>query len=200
MGSRVVVCLEGLNGVGKSATARVLARELGVPIVRAFRHDATDVHLGREQGRGRLDELRALGVPANTYVDDIYTADLLVGLGLSAVLDRSMASATAYGLLYGDVRTQARAQALAEAWQEQWGRYKGQFLYVHMTARPEVMAARTDGRWSPNDKQNPVLEREFTRVFRSLHLPKLHLDTSDSPDAADNARRIVDTLRRADAG
>jgi hypothetical protein len=195
----VVICLEGLNGVGKSATARALSIELEVPIVRPFRHDATNVHLGREQGRSKLDALRALGVPANTYVDDIYTADLIVGLGISAVLDRSMASATAYGLLYGDVRTLSRAQALADAWQEQWSKYKGRFLYVHMTARPEVMAARCDGRWSPNDKQHGPLEREFTRMYRSIRLPKFHIDTSDSPGAEDNARAIVQALSGADA-
>ncbi len=198
MGPRVII-LEGLNGVGKSAVARLLSASLGIPIIRPFRHSDSERHLGREPGRGLQQSLRSLGIPANTFVDDMYVADLVTALGASAVLDRSMASAIAYGLLYKDVRDVQHALALTEAWQEAWARYAGRLLYVYLTADSATMAARTEGRWAPNPVEECELDRGFKLAYRWTRLPKLKLDTTTMPDAEATAARILEAAH-ADVG
>ncbi|MGW8177332.1 MAG: hypothetical protein ACWGQW_00825 [bacterium] len=176
----MIVVLEGLNGTGKSATAGPLADALKVPIVRPFRGANADEHLGRD-GDDRMARLRQLGIPANTFVDDIYVADILMSMKASAVLDRSMGSAIAYGLLYGDIPDVKRAQELLGEWQTIMRAGSGIVLYVNVTARREVRRQRcdSDGRWKPNAEQEKQLEKWFAHVFRDVALPKVTFDTSD---------------------
>jgi len=166
-----LIVLEGLNGVGKSVHAEALSEALGTPVVKP---------LGRSLGvDGRhQNALRSLGIPANTFVDDIYVADLLAATGASAVLDQSIGSALAYGTMYKDIATVRRATRLLALWQELIEPYDAPLLYVHMAASHEVRAERCKGRWSPSEDQERHLKSWFKRVYGSLKIPKMSLDTS----------------------
>lgn len=193
-----VVILEGLNGVGKSALAKLLCPALGLKTVRCFRRDASQ-HLGRGDVRNRAEGLRAMGVPANTFVDDIYVAELMVTLGAGGLLDRSMGSAIAYGLLYNDIPGPGRAAELLTEWQETWLQHPGPVLYVYLVAEPGVLAKRCAGRWSPDEKQTAQLKRMFDFVYENTKLPKVCIDTSALPDALDSASLVLKTLQDAQA-
>ncbi len=188
-----LIVLEGLNGVGKSAHAVGLSEALGVPILRPFRQ-APDVHLGRSGDRQSM--LRAHGIPVNTFVDDIYTADFVASTGISAVLDRSIGSAIAYGTLYGDVKSSRAATRLLVLWHELLKPYAGPILYVHMTANHETRQRRCQGRWAPSDEQAHHLSVWFHRVYHEhIKVPKMELDTSDVLSAFDGVKRILDRMR-----
>lgn len=193
-----VIVLDGLNGVGKSAAARVLSARLGIPIIRPFRHADANHHLGREPGRGTQRTLRGLGIPANTFVDDIYTADLVTALNASALLDRSMPSAVAYGLLYKDVSDLNQALALVDEWQRMWTAYQGDFVYVHMVADQATMRERLVGRWAPDSAEERKLDNAFRLVYRWLRVRKVQLDTTKLTSPEDTAERILEAFR-ADA-
>lgn len=178
----MIIVLEGLNGVGKSARARQLSELTGVPVVRPFRR-SPDQHLGREDG-GLLKRLRALGIPANTYVEDMFMADMLVQTGASAILDRSMISGVAYGALYNTLPGATRAERsdvameLVRLWQETLKRYSGVVLYVSLTATRTTCQERTVGRWSPDPAQERELSMWYDVGWQTLDLPKMHLDTT----------------------
>lgn len=191
----LTIVLDGLNGVGKSATARILSALLGIPIVRPFRHQDMDRHLGRESGRGVQRSLRDLGIPANTFVDDIYAADLITALGASALLDRSMPSAIAYGMLYKDVRDLDHALALTDVWQALWDKYGGRLVYVYMTADVPTMSARCEGRWAPSPVERSQLDQTFRLVYRWLNVRKIRVDTTELATPEATAHRITELLR-----
>ena len=69
-----VIILEGVNGTGKSLYAKKLAGGLNAAIIRTFRqgdnhHFTGDTPMERD--------LKALGVPYNTHVDEMYVADFI---------------------------------------------------------------------------------------------------------------------------
>ncbi len=190
----MIYILEGLNGVGKSACAKYLSKHMGLPIVRPFRGADSDTHLGHEDDHEDdhyvLSRLRDHGVPVNTFVDDIYTADFLVSTGIHAVLDRSIASAIAYGLVNKEIESVHEANQLLELWQSIIIK-RVDVLYVNMTARRNVRKARCKGRWYPTKGVDAELEKWFTRVFGNVTSPKITLDTSDAPSPKDGATRIL---------
>lgn len=190
----MIVVLEGLNGVGKSACAKLLQDQLHAPIVRAFRGGGESTHLGREDSNLQ-SKFRAIGIPANTFVDDIYTADLLAQIGVNAIMDRSMGSAIAYGMLYGDISSPRRAKQLLSVWERLISGAPGSVLYVYMKARPEVRKQRCKARWQPTKDQTGKLEKWFNLVFRSIDIDKIVVDTSDSPSPEAGVKRIVNQLR-----
>jgi hypothetical protein len=187
----MILVLEGLNGVGKSHRAKLLSQMLGTPIIRPFRR-SMDQHMGREDG-GMQARLRSLGIPANTYVEDVFVADLLVQTGASAILDRSVVSGIAYGCLYGTMpgvsgtdRDDVGMEVL-RFWLEVVKGYKaGPLLYVAMTADRPVREARTVGRWRPNEREERQLARWYDLAWRALiDIPRMALDTTSGDDDAD---------------
>ena len=194
----MIIILEGLNGTGKSATALPLADTLGASILRPFRGKDTSKHLGRD-GDGRMERLRKLGIPANTFVDDIYVADFLASTGVPAVLDRSMGSAVAYGMLYGDIPSAVVGRDLLTEWQNILMSSAKKILYVNVTCRRDVRRKRCkdDRRWCPTASQENMLEQWFSHIFGDIQLPKMILDTSDiepSEIGATGCRRVTRAL------
>lgn len=175
-----VIILEGLNATGKTFCAQTLQKELSIPIIRPFRQHQE--HLGVKD-QGIQDHLRSYGVPANTYVDDFYTSDFLIQSEISAILDRSMGSGVAYGLLYGDIPDSKFAKVVFMEWQERLEDYPGQVLYVHTSARRDIRKQRCkkDKRHILSVDQEKKLEKWFDQVFKSIVFDKMVLDTSDMP-------------------
>jgi len=195
----MLIILDGTNGTGKSTHACRIVELLNkgghhnYRVLRALRNNPA-LHLGREDG-GRVKRLRELGVPVNTFVDDIYMADFLAATGVRAVLDRSIGSAIAYGLLYKDITGWDAAQQLLSCWQEIIAKYPDPVVYIWMKAAPSTRDSRcrAASRWHPTREQDKLLDRAFNLVFQSLAIKKHIVDTSDVPDAGiDNTcRRII---------
>jgi len=198
----VIIVLEGLNGVGKSAVAKILVdvanrSTSGGPAVglRPWRRNP-DQHLGRD-GDTFQAELRSLGVPANTYVDDLYVADFLAATQGDAVLDRSIASGIAYGMLYGDLADSKKARGILRMWESLLENANPPFLYVYMCASGEVRQKRCGKRWNPNKSETSTLEKWFDLVFKDVQMPKFRLDTSEVPTPKHSALKILKRIQDA---
>jgi thymidylate kinase len=107
----MILVLEGAEGTGKTSLATALVERHGFVSYR------TMAWKDGRQSPHQLSVWRERGVPVNTFVDDIYAADLLaclasnIGLAWTSriVLDRSMPS----GVAYAPEGPQAHAQAVA---------------------------------------------------------------------------------------
>lgn len=176
----MIVVLEGVNGTGKTTYAEKLSKGLNAPVIRPFRqgpdhHFTGTTHIERE--------LKALGVPYNTHVDDLYTADILgrlVKQNMPVILDRSVGSAIAHG-----ERPLRDAGRLIGLWQQLLGP-KAQVLYVWLTAPYSVALERlkADGRdgHSPScyHAEYKRLQGLFRYVFEMINYQKLQIDTAET--------------------
>lgn len=167
----MLIILEGLNGVGKSTYAKALAVELGATVYRPFRTHS-DEHFN---GQTKIElELKALGVPSNTYLEDIFAADFLGKLAprnsIRVILDRSLPSA----VVYGSIR-QYNAEALLALWQELLRPEHA--LYVWLRAKADVRTGRLVGRGTDHLKTSELMERKFQMCFGLITMPKLVLET-----------------------
>lgn len=92
----MILILEGPEGAGKTSLARHLSGRHGFIRYRALSD-------GGRLTPSATAEWRGAGVPANTFVDDIYVADVLCALSTNGrdatrvLLDRSMVSGCLYG-------------------------------------------------------------------------------------------------------
>ncbi len=185
-----VVIIEGVNGTGKSTLAEALSERYNWPVVRPWRANP-DQHLGVADG-GEQGRLRALGIPANTFVDDFYVAEMLRVLGQSAILDRSMGSGIAYGLLDGTVGKKDVSPILKE-----WARIldaQGAF-YVHLACPLKVSQERA-GAKRLTSKEYGALTRTFDKVLQRVPFAKARIDTSIY-DLADVQRLVWGGMNKA---
>ena len=198
----MIIVLEGVNGTGKSTYAEKLSNGLNAPVIRPFRqgsghHFTGTTHIERE--------LKALAVPYNTHVDDLYTADILGRLlkynkHLPVILDRSVGSAIAHG-----ERPLGDSGRLIGLWQQLLGP-DTQVLYVWLTAPWEVVDQRMDGDLMRarlrNNKRHHVTREEhaclhglFRYVFEMIRYTKMEIDTATvAPD--DGVLQIVEFMGR----
>jgi predicted ATPase len=172
-----IVVLEGVNGVGKTSYATAL-EAIGYAVLRPFRPNS-GFHFDGNSRHER--ELKALGVPVNTCVDDLYVADILGKLGrqptaygpqaLNVVLDRSMPSAIAYES--GPLAT-PRTMELMQRWKASFSDAK--VVYVNLVAPWEVCKFRLDP--SRASTLRDTLPIRFGALFEMINWPKLTIDTS----------------------
>lgn len=195
-----VIVLEGVNGTGKSTYAQKLSKGLNAPVIRPFRlgpdhHFTGTTHIERE--------LKALGVPYNTHVDDLYTADILGRMlkfnkHLPVILDRSVGSAIAHG-----ERSMGDAGRLIGLWHQLLGPGT-QVLYVWLTAPWETVDRRLDGdamraklssgkRHHFQAAEHARLHGMFRYVFEMVRHQKLEIDTT-TVDVDDGVLRIVELM------
>ncbi len=191
----MIIVLEGVNGTGKSTYARALADGLNAAIIRPFRqgpghHFTGDTAIERD--------LKAFGVPYNTHVDELYTADMLSRLWkarqrVSIVLDRSVGSSVAYGDVgLGD------AGKLLKLWSTLLGS-DVPLLYVWLTATWSVASARLalDGRM-PTEAGAEALHyqrhRRFMHVFQLVTYKKMEIIT-DVTLVHEGVKRILAEAR-----
>jgi thymidylate kinase len=181
----VILLLDGLNGTGKTTLAKQLSEWFGLPICRVFRrpdNKGGDVHWGAfhqgvSRGSDRSTETQLLteaGVPFNTFVDDLYTADIVAKLrppGL--ILDRSMPSSLVYGTVRGEPVWQdsALAERVWRYWESLLLEYGAPVHYFMLTGDYENLRARcySEDRWHPDREvwsQYDGLYRRTALIFR----------------------------------
>ncbi len=173
----MIVILEGANGVGKSTYAHELELGDGLRLYRAFRRGNTELHWGAKEGGEEAvrTQLEALGIPLNTYIDDLYLADFIQSFSLDAVLDRSLPSAIAYDSL--DLLQGATAGQLLEAWQKMMACSVSPVLYVWLKTSYRMAKERVNGRHMPTGAEYGRLNKYYERLFNRIRLPKLAIDT-----------------------
>lgn len=179
-----VVLFEGANGVGKTTYVRLLSERLNWPIYRAFRNGS-----GKYKD-GQLETYRALGIPANTFVDDIYLADFFRTFRPDLVLDRSMPSALAYDKVFKQ-GTMEDPGAILKEWNELLDGVP--FLFVWLSAPYETARHRCSG-VRPTKTEHNGLEKVFRRVFERSPLDKLQINTSEI-SVEDGMRAICRALK-----
>lgn len=193
----MIIILEGLNGTGKSSCAQELSQWLEWPVYRPFRRGNSDLHWGHEGDAERVlrDDFR---IPLNCHIEDLFTADLLGTLRANVILDRSLPSAVAYGVLHnhldGYYKDLSASRKLVGFWQELMTQQGGDVLYVWMTAAYDVCKRRCEGRWFPSQADWRTLDRLFTLMFeRSITVPKCHITTTNVVKG-DAARAVLSRL------
>lgn len=186
----MIVIVEGANGVGKSTYAHEL-ESCGLTLYRAFRRGNTELHWGAKEGGEEVvrGQLEALGIPLNTYIDDLYLADFIQSFKLDAVFDRSLPSAIAYGSL-GQLNG-ATVGELLEMWQLMVKHSKSPVLYVWLQTTYELAKERTKGRWMPNKRGYHSLVNSYEKLFQRIRLPKIAINT-DMVTVARGIKRIMD--------
>jgi predicted ATPase len=114
----MILVLEGAMGAGKSTLARLLAEQIHWPIYRAFREEGDGHKPGATQ-----EWIKLVKLPVNTWLEDMYVADICATLKPDLILDRSMPSAVAYETLnasnadeWHKLRHQAQRNVALSAW------------------------------------------------------------------------------------
>lgn len=169
----MILIIEGCRGTGKTTVCADLAVVFGAPIIRPFRPTIWDHHTGSTDVEKKL---KAMGVPVNTFVDDLYVADVLSAISqlhpaVNYVLDRSMGSAIAHQSCPSD------DTSVLDLWQQLLSRAPA-VRYVWLRAPYDVAAKRVAGRPMPTRIEAESLESGFQRVYDAFQRPKLALDTS----------------------
>lgn len=182
----MIVILEGMKGSGKSTLAAELSRSLKLPVYRPFRVDPNEHWDGDSTLRAMMERL---GVRVNTYVEDLYAADLLAGIGGNVILDRSMPSGYAYGIENGDASVAVLREAL-NYWFWRLGA-RTDVAYVHLDVSLRVANKRLGGRQPHVESKWQALEASLTycygeaeRRFSALRLDA-SIDDEDSTKLRD---------------
>lgn len=161
-----MIIFEGCNGVGKTTYAKELGRILEAPVYRAFRGDQA-LHY-----QGELENARSLGVPVNTFVDDMYVADLSRVLRNEVILDRSLPSAVAYNGMVSPIWA-----ARLEEWDSRLFKSATPVLVVWLEA-PWSVAKDRMGAYRPDSAEYDHLERVFSWCMSKINSRIFHIDTS----------------------
>lgn len=171
----MIIIIEGCRGTGKTSVCQALSEVFKAPIIRPFRPDLSHHHSGDSEVEAAL---KAMDVPVNTYVDDLYVADILAAISVVRpdvhfILDRSMGSAVAHRTCPAD------GTAVVALWQSLLARAPA-VRYVWLRA-PHAVAARRVASVRPLESQAEYarLDRAFAAVFEAFNGPKMKLVTTD---------------------
>ena len=181
----MIVFLEGVNGAGKSAYAKALAKRLGWPTYRAFKK-GTEHHVAE-----RLEFLEEVGIQVNSHVDDVYMADFFSTFKLDAIIDRTFTSALAYDTVYDEPQKSQSAGAF-KFWLGQLKEFD--FLYVWLEVDYETAAERRSG-FHPSKKEHKALAKAYGKAFQRMPKPKMRIST-DSVSIEDGVELICQRLTK----
>lgn len=166
-----VIIFEGTNGVGKSTYVKVLAQILNAPAYRAFKRPGADHHAD-----GELDRLRAMGIPANTFVDDMYLADMSRMIDHEIIVDRSFPSAVAYEMVEHQGTFKGDWVHYAVEWERLLSYSRRPVLLVRLHCLRSIALERMTGH-VPDGKAAMELEAWLDRAMEVLDLPQMTINT-----------------------
>lgn len=167
-----MIIMEGANGGGKTSYARALSGLLDAPLYRAFRRPGADHHNGND-----MERLQNLGVPVNTWMDDMYLADLSRIIGNEVIVDRSMPSAVVYEIVQRQGTMRVDWVHYMTEWERLLKMSVRPALVVHLVAPYEVACERMTGH-KPSEDEYWMLGAWYDRVLSLLDIPVLTIDTS----------------------
>lgn len=192
----MIIILEGVNGVGKSACAKILSNKLDIKSFRPLKFGNSDLHWN-ENGLDLKFILEGFKVPTNSHVEDVYTADFLSSFQVDAILDRTLTSSIAYGRTYvqdeGWYKQKGNSGRLLDFWQSIMMKCKPKLLYVWMEAPYDVILDRCKNRWCPKKSEYEKLCKEFEQLFRRIRFDKIRLD-AHRLDIDQRVKKILDVF------
>jgi len=165
----MLVIIEGMNGVGKTTLAKKVSGYFNIPIVRAFKDD-TAIHF--KHAKELELKLRRFRIPFNSYVEDLFVADLLSKFtSLECVLDRSMPSAFAYGLEDGDFFNREMAEETLQWWIDII-KSRTDLTYIHLMCDIKTSVGRVGIRMPENaERINNRLDYASDQIGK--HVPRV---------------------------
>lgn len=184
-----VVVVEGPSGSGKSTVIQHLKRYFDWPMYRPFRSTYIDHSPGNAE-----PALAMLKVPTNTWIEDVYVADAILGLTAHAYLDRSMPSALAYDAMgRGTGLTENERLLAMSLWARRMSAANA--LIIQLCCPANECAGRS-GRFSPEfcQQESEAINYQIN-IAGELHVPVVKLYTGKGADVhAQVARfaRVID--------
>jgi len=195
----MIVIAEGINGSGKTSLCEQLERRTRWPVFRSFRR------AGRNFNE-IVEGMRQIGIPVNSYIEDVLVAEVLGQVGRNVILDRSLPSAIAYGSLYGEFdENDPRIKSWMDVWQESLLQGGGPVVYLYLGCCYEDSKKRCKHEKFPLEDEKDwwhvatQLDRTCGMVNR---IPKLSIDTSGyGPTVTlEVAKRFIDEHKRQNQG
>ena len=127
----MIIALEGVEATGKSTVCELLTRGLvGTPRWRIYRA----LRLGDKWEVGEQDQWHDAGVPANTFVEDIFAIDFVKQSGAdNLIFNRSLPSGIVYDepMWLANGALSPRAVKLIHWWAEIMQEVQGLLVYLH---------------------------------------------------------------------
>jgi thymidylate kinase len=158
----MLVIIEGLEGTGKTTQALRLCERTGAVLYKPFRGDHS-----KHWGDGTESELLKLGIPVNSYVEDMFMADALATFkNQDAVLDRGMPSAYAYGMWHAGFRSESIAAQVFNFWLNYLAK-RSDASYVYLKCDPAIAEQRSPGRIKSDD-QRKYLEYHLDWCYQRI--------------------------------
>jgi hypothetical protein len=178
-----VVVVEGPSGSGKSTVIQQLKRYFDWPVYRPFRT------VSHDHAPGQLEPaLGILKVPTNTWMEDVYVADAIMGLGSSAYLDRSMPSALAYDAMGKGTGLTENERVLAMSL---WARrmVAANALVIQLMCHADECSGRS-GRFAPDFCRTEAEAIGYQiNIAGELHVPVVKLYTGKGADVNEQVYR-----------
>lgn len=174
----MILVFEGTVGSGKSTLATAVSAITKIPVYRPFRMPVD----GHAPGELSAPWAAEIGFPINTWMEDLFQADLHAALKTSVLLDRSMPSALAYeemGITSSPVVLDtARTRRLAlEAWASRMYQAGARIILMKAAAATCVSRRRKQGK--PTHKIHVMREHKHINYFcKRTGLPILNIDTT----------------------
>lgn len=186
----MILLLEGTNGVGKTTYIRQLEKRLGWPSYSAFRGKAD------KYDPTMLAELKRLGVPVNTFVDEMYMVDLVRATGIDIIVDRSFPSAVAYDQVFGQ-DTFLDIEATSKIWLDLVK--EAGMLYVWLSTSFAVAHKRCAARpifgFPIDEREHEALENHYSIWYNRMTVEKMMLNTAHI-NVAEGVEKICRTLTK----
>lgn len=180
----MLVVVEGAMGAGKTALASALGRHSGWPVYRAFRAHGDGHDIGSDH---RVKLLTAIGLPVNSWQEDLFIADIAAVTRPSLILDRSLPSALAWN---ASAFTAREAHVALDLWAERI--VAARAVLVLVEASEELRRSRTS-RWLGGEAE--AISRNIHRAASIVGLPVLAIDTGKV--TLDQATiQVVNAIRR----
>lgn len=174
----MILVFEGTVGSGKSTLATAVSAITKIPVYRPFRMPVD----GHAPGELSAPWAAEIGFPINTWMEDLFQADLHAALKTSVLLDRSMPSALVYEWM--GITTSpspldtARARRLAlEAWSARMHQAGARIVLMKASIATCVRRRRKQG--APTHKLHVEKEQHQIQYHCArTGLPILSIDTT----------------------
>lgn len=185
-----ILVLEGAKGAGKTSLSAMLQEELDWPVYRAFRKGGEQHNPGATSGWAKL-----LRFPINTWMEDMFVADVCSVAKPNLIMDRSMPSAVAYesmGVSRSDewhkLRTPVDFRVALTAWADRMRRARSTIVFLKGT--PKLLHMRNGARSSVDDVARE--QSTIQHCCRLSGLPLLTLEVNSGRNTqAKNLQRIL---------
>jgi predicted ATPase len=170
----VILVIEGVNGTGKTTLVQHIVATRGFRWHKAFRAESElGSHWDAPEGQAKAAKLARLGIPVNTYLEDMFLADFYGRhANVNVVLDRSLPSAIAYR----DIPDANIVEAM-EVWKRTLGAH-GKVAYLTLTADYAAVVSRVEPQRVPTVEQHTYVSESLEWAHILVDWPKHLIDTS----------------------